>query len=196
MFDEARDSLEKAARRMKKYADRDYRPLDFQFGDKVLLKLTPQIWKKINNKTRQRGLIPKYDGPFEVIKRVGQVACMLKLPERLKLHPTFHVSFLKPYHEDLHAKRVQTNRVPPLVMKQFDQEIEEILDHKTMGHSRKNRQTDFLVQWNGTSKVEATWERDVTLWQFETVVQAYWQTKSTKASTLADRGGFVGPLTS
>ena len=43
MFNEARDSLEKAARRMKKYADRDRRPLEFQVGDRVLLKLTPQI---------------------------------------------------------------------------------------------------------------------------------------------------------
>ena len=117
MFDEARDSLEKAARRMKKYADRDRRPLEFQVGDRVLLKLTPQIWKKIRNKTRQRGLISKYDGPFEVIKRVGQVAYMLKLLERLKLHLTFHVNFLKPYHEDLDAERVQTKRAPPLVMK-------------------------------------------------------------------------------
>ena len=137
------------------------------------MKLTPQIWKKISSKTRQRGLIPKYDGPFEVIKRVGQVAYMLKLPERLKLHPTFHVSFLKPYHEDLDAERVQTKRAPPLVMKQFDREIEKIWDHRTMGHSRKNRRTDFLVQWKGTSKAEATWKRDVTLWQFETAVQAY-----------------------
>ena len=93
---------------MKKYADRDHRPLEFQVGDKVLLKLTPQIWKKISSKTRQRGLIPKYDRPFEVIKRVGQVAYMLKLPERLKLHSNFHVSFLKPYHEDLDVERVQT----------------------------------------------------------------------------------------
>ena len=68
MFDEARDSLEKAAKRMKKYADRDRRPLEFQVGGRVLLKLTPQIWKKISSKTRQRGLIPKYDRPFEVIK--------------------------------------------------------------------------------------------------------------------------------
>ena len=60
---------------------------------------------------------------------------MLKLLERLKLHPTFHVSFLKSYHEDLDAERVQ-----------FDQEGEKILDHRTMGHSRKNRQTYFLVQ--------------------------------------------------
>ncbi|RVW70701.1 Transposon Tf2-8 polyprotein [Vitis vinifera] len=173
MFDEAQDSLEKAARRMKKYADRDRRPLEFQVGDKVLLKLTPQIWKKISSKTRQRGLIQKYDGPFEVIKRVGQVTYMLKLPERLKLHPTFHVSFLKPYHEDLDAERVQTKRAPPLVMKQFDWEIEKILDHRTMGQNRKNRRTDFLVQWKGISEIEASWERDVTLWQFEKEVQAY-----------------------
>ena len=123
--------------------------------------------------TRQKGPIPKYDRPFKVIKWVGQVAYMLKLPKRLKLHPTFHVNFLKPYHEDLDEERVQTKRVPPLVMKQFDQEVKKILDHKTMGHSRKNRRTDFLVQWKGTLEVEATWEMDVTLWQFEEVVRAY-----------------------
>ena len=61
----------------------------------------PQMWKKISSKARQRRLIPRYDGPFDVIQRVGQVAYRLKLPDRLKLHPTFHVSFLKPYHEDL-----------------------------------------------------------------------------------------------
>ena len=91
---------------MKKYADRDRRPLEFQVRDKVVLKLTPHIWKKISNKTRQRGLIPKYDGLFDVTKWAGQVVYMLKLPERLKLHPTFHVSFLKSYHEDLGEERV------------------------------------------------------------------------------------------
>ena len=78
MFDEARESLEKAARRMKKYADQHRRVLEFQIGDKVLLKLTPQILKKVSSKTRQRGLIPKFEGPFEVIKKVGEVAYMLK----------------------------------------------------------------------------------------------------------------------
>ena len=41
MFDEAQDSLEKAVKRMKKYANHDRQPLEFQVGDKVLLKLTP-----------------------------------------------------------------------------------------------------------------------------------------------------------
>ena len=43
-------------------------------------------------------------GPFEVVKRVGQVACRLRLSERLKIHSTFHVGFLKPFSEDLADK--------------------------------------------------------------------------------------------
>ena len=59
-----------------------------------------------------------------MIKKVGEVAYMLKLPERLKLHPTFHVSFLKPYVEDAEPGRVQVKRAPPLVVTQFDNGVE------------------------------------------------------------------------
>lgn len=100
LLEQARDSLAKAARRMKKYADKHRRTLEFNVGDKVLLKLTPQIWKKVTNKRFHKWLVAKYDGPFEVVKRIGNVAYRLKLLERLKIHPTFHVSFLKPFHED------------------------------------------------------------------------------------------------
>ena len=93
------------------------------------MKLTHRIWKKISSKTRQRGLIPKYDEPFEVIKRMEKVAYMLKLPESFKLQPTFHVSFLKPYYEIPNKKRVQIKRVLSLFMKQFDREVEKILNH-------------------------------------------------------------------
>ena len=50
LVDEARDSLEKANRCMNKYANKGRRPLEFEQGEMVLLKLTPQIWKKIRNK--------------------------------------------------------------------------------------------------------------------------------------------------
>ncbi|KAJ0035683.1 hypothetical protein Pint_25550 [Pistacia integerrima] len=43
IIDQAQDSLRKASKRMKKYADAKRRPLEFDVGDQVLLKLTPQI---------------------------------------------------------------------------------------------------------------------------------------------------------
>ena len=64
-----------------------------------------------------RGLIPKCDSPFKVVKKVCNVAYKLKLPERLQIHLTFQVSFLKPYHKDSEdPARNETRRAPPIVM--------------------------------------------------------------------------------
>ena len=43
MLSEAQDSLRKAQRHMKKYVEQHRRSVEFNVGDKVLLKLTPQI---------------------------------------------------------------------------------------------------------------------------------------------------------
>jgi len=111
-------------------------------GDKVLLKLTPQIWKKIVGTTKHRGLVPRYDGPFEIIEKVGAVAYRLKLPERLKIHPTFHVSYLRPFYEhNEDPKRSKSQRAPPTIHKQFDDGIVKIMDHRRLGQHRKNRRT-------------------------------------------------------
>ena len=112
---------------MKKYADKGRRPLKFQLKDKVLLKLTTQIWRKFRSESVHRGLISKYDGPFEIVKRVGVVAYKLKLPERLQINPTVHVSFLKPYHGDEQdPARNEARRARPTVMVQFDREMDKI----------------------------------------------------------------------
>ena len=192
LIEQAQESLAKAQRRMKKYADQHRRALEFREGDLVLLKLTPQIWKKVTDKRYHKGLVQRYDGPFEVTKRVGNVAYRLKLPERMKIHPTFHVSFLKPYHED--PERQQAKRAPPVVRKEFEKKIKKILDHRTQGASRKNRRTDYLVHWEGSQEADATWERDVTLWQFENEIKAYLETLPTRTSASTGGGGFVRPL--
>ena len=103
------------------------RPLEFEEVKKLLLKLTPQIWKKIRNRQFQRGLISKYDGLFEIVKRIGNVAYKLKLLERLELHLTFHVSFLKSYHHDPSSDRVQAKRNSPMIRVEFGKEIASIL---------------------------------------------------------------------
>lgn len=43
-----------------------------------------------------------------------------------------------------------------------------------MGQSNKNWRTDFLVCWKGEAKIDATWGRDVILWQCEDHINNYW----------------------
>ena len=72
--------------------------MEFQEGDLVMVKLLPQQFKAFRKV--HKGLIRKYEGPYKVTKRVGNVSYKLELPANLKIHPVFHVSMLKPYHED------------------------------------------------------------------------------------------------
>lgn len=43
-------------------------------------------------------LMPRYIGPFKIIKWVNEVAYELDLPKYLEIHPVFPVSLLKPYY--------------------------------------------------------------------------------------------------
>ena len=193
---EAQDNLLKAQRRMKKYADKGRRPLEFQVRDKVMLKLTPQIWRKFRSESVHRGLIPKYDGPFEVVKRVGIVAYKLKLPEKLQIHPTVHVSFLKPYHRDEQdPARNEARCAPPTVMVQFDHEMDRILNKKVTGNVKGgNMITYYLVKWKGAAETKTSWEKVSTLWQFENEVKAFKDTLPTRMSASSGGGGLLGAL--
>ncbi|GJX62855.1 hypothetical protein Tco_0295755 [Tanacetum coccineum] len=78
----------------KSYADRRTKPLEFNVGDMVLLKVSP--WKGAVRFGKHRKLSPCYIGPFKILARVGHVAYTLELPRELKgIHSTFHVSDLK-----------------------------------------------------------------------------------------------------
>ncbi|GJY41954.1 putative reverse transcriptase domain-containing protein [Tanacetum coccineum] len=78
----------------KSYVDVRRKPLEFQVGDKVMLKVSP--WKGVIRFGKRGKLNPCYIGPFKIIAKVGTVAYRLELPEQLsRVHSTFHVSILK-----------------------------------------------------------------------------------------------------
>ncbi|KMT14518.1 hypothetical protein BVRB_4g072900 [Beta vulgaris subsp. vulgaris] len=101
------------------------------------------------------------------------------------LHPTFHVSYLKPYHEDVEGLHPTCKRNPPTIRKQFTKEVEMILDRRVLGQSKKNRRIEYLVRWKDCPETEVSWERDTTLWQFEDKVEEY----LTRASSSSSGGG-------
>ncbi|GJU37145.1 putative reverse transcriptase domain-containing protein [Tanacetum coccineum] len=91
--------MQAARDRQKSYADLKRKPMEFQVGDKVMLKVSP--WKGVVRFGKREKLNPRYVGPFKVLEKVGEVAYKLELPQELsRVHNTFHVSNLKKCHAD------------------------------------------------------------------------------------------------
>ncbi|XP_022861893.1 uncharacterized protein LOC111382220 [Olea europaea var. sylvestris] len=141
---------------MKKWADKKRRPLEFKVGDQFLVKILPQQFKAY--RSVHKGLVRRYEGSFPVIAKVGKVSYRLDLPSSLKIHPVFHVSMLKPYHEDMEdPSRGESQRAPPIVTKSFDKEVDEVLADRIVRRRGVPPCQQFLIKWKGLPESEATW---------------------------------------
>ncbi|GJU79505.1 hypothetical protein Tco_1281870 [Tanacetum coccineum] len=73
---------------IKKLTQTRRRPLEFDVGDKVMLKVSP--WNGVIHFGKRGKLSPRYIGLFKVLERVGPVAYKLELPRELQgIHNTF-----------------------------------------------------------------------------------------------------------
>ncbi|GJW11580.1 putative reverse transcriptase domain-containing protein [Tanacetum coccineum] len=89
-----RQRLQAARDRQRSYANVRRKSLEFQVGDRVMLKVSPR--KGVIRFGKRGNLNPQYIGPFKILKRISPVAYKLELLEELSnVHSTFHVSNLK-----------------------------------------------------------------------------------------------------
>ncbi|GJS55331.1 putative reverse transcriptase domain-containing protein [Tanacetum coccineum] len=149
--------MQAARDRQKSYADLKRKPMEFQVGDKVMLKVSP--WKGVVRFGKRGKLNPRYVGPFKVIERVGEVAYKLELPEELsRVHNTFHVSNLKKCHAD-EPLAVPLDGLHLDDKLHFVEEPVEIVGREVK-RLKRSRIPLVKVRWNSKRGPEFTWERE------------------------------------
>jgi hypothetical protein len=139
---------------MKQQADKRRTDREFTTGDWVFVRLQPYKQNSLKNYKKHK-LAPKFYGPYQIRKRIGQVSYALDIPNKGKLHDIFHVSCLKKkLGPTIH---IQT-KLPLL-----DEEgrliliPEGILEVRTKFlHSR--RINEYMIKWKNLPEDEATWE--------------------------------------
>ncbi|GJR43898.1 putative reverse transcriptase domain-containing protein [Tanacetum coccineum] len=170
--------IQAAQDRQKSYADLKQKPMEFEVGDRVMLKVSP--WKGVVRFGKRGKLNPRYVGPFKVLAKVGKVAYRLELPQELsRVHHTFHVSNLKKCYAD-----------EPLVMPlegihvddklQFVEEPVEIMERE-IKRLKRSRIPLVKVRWNSRRGPEFTWERE------DSFKQKYPQLFTNRASSSTTR---------
>ncbi|GJV24129.1 putative reverse transcriptase domain-containing protein [Tanacetum coccineum] len=154
---QVKQRMQAARDRQKSYADLKRKPMEFEVGDKVMLKVSP--WKGVVRFGKRGKLNPRFVGPFKVIKRVGDVAYKLELPEELsRVHNTFHVSNLKKCYAD-EPLAVPLDGLHFDDKLQFVEEPIEITDREVK-RLKRSRIPLVKVRWNSKRGPEFTWERE------------------------------------
>ncbi|GKB57478.1 putative reverse transcriptase domain-containing protein [Tanacetum coccineum] len=151
-----KEKLKAARDRQKSYADNRRKPLEFEVGDRVMLKVSP--WKGVIRFGKKGKLAPRYVGPFEILERIGPVAYRLRLPEELSgVHDTFHVSNLKKCLADA-SLHVPLDEIKVDKTLRFVEEPVEIMD-RDVKRLKRSKISLVKVRWNSKRGPEFTWER-------------------------------------
>nr|GEW44024.1 hypothetical protein [Tanacetum cinerariifolium] len=149
--------LQAARDRQRSYANVRQKPLEFQAGYHVMLKISPH--KGIIRLEKRGKLNTRYIGPFKILKRIGPVAYKLEIPKELSnVHNTFYVSNLKKCLSE------ESLIIPMKELKldeklNFVEEPVEIMDQE-IKQLRQSRILIIKVRWNSKRGPKYMWERE------------------------------------
>ena len=136
------------------------RPLEFEVGDHVFLKVMPR--RGVVSFGNRGKLSPRFIGPFEIFERIGTVAYWLVLsPSMTGVHEVFHVSMLRKYTPDpSHA--VDWGQIEVDTDGTFEEGPVCIVDSRDQVLRRKTMRL-VRVLWRHYGVEESTWEHEDTM---------------------------------
>ena len=118
-FKVAKSYLDKVTKKIKRWASKRRRPAKFIVGDSVLVRLTRKEHR--------------YEGPFEIVRKVGKMSYEVNLPPKFKTHPVFHARTLKLYHRDMgNPSHGTSTQAPTRVLTPYDREAECVKTEKVI----------------------------------------------------------------
>lgn len=162
MIVQIKNRLLTARSRQKSYADVRRKPMEFEVGDRVMLKVSP--WKGVIRFGKRGKLNPRYIGPFKILSRVGPVAYKLELPPELHgVHNTFHVSNLKKCLA-VSDEKIPLGKVRIDGKLHFIEEPVEVMDREVK-QLKQSRIPIVKIRWNSKHGPEYTWEREDEMWK-------------------------------
>lgn len=139
---------------MKVQADKHRSERVLAVGDWVFVKLQPYRQSTVRGQSYHK-LSPRYFGPFQIIRRVGEVAYTLQLPPESKIHPTFHISQLKK------KKGSQSSHIHlPISLTTHGHVLlapHSILDRRLVQRNNKPV-AQVLIKWFNMADEDSTWE--------------------------------------
>jgi hypothetical protein len=149
------DNLKAAKSRQETYANKRCRPLEFEVGNHVYLRVSPM--KGVKRFVVKEKLAPRYIRPFPILEKCGTMAYKLDLPPSLAgVHDIFHMSQLKKCLKAL--VNVVLPEVTPLEADlSYPKHPIKILYQKDRVTRHKIIKF-FKIQWSNHSKEEETWE--------------------------------------
>ena len=143
--------------RKKSYADKRRRPLEFEVGDHVFLKVMPK--RGVVRFGKRGNLSSRFIGPFEILERVDTIAYRLALPPSMSgVYEVFHVSMLRRYTPDP-AHVVDWGEIDVDTDGTFKEGLVCIMDSRDQVLRRKIVRL-VSVLWQHRGMEEATWERE------------------------------------
>ena len=160
----AKDLIRRAQDTQRHHANLRRRDLAFSDGDLVLLDASHLTTDFQMNRPSKK-LAARWIGPFPVLRRIGKVAYTLDLPDNMRIHPTFHVSRLKPFVDPstFDPLWAPDTRPPPTII-----DGKEEFELECIHAKRKRRgKVEYLVHWKGPDPDDHSEDRWLPLSELE-----------------------------